>query len=278
MREHETDAIEVRGEDVETAIVAGLRRLGLGRDEVIIAVEDEGRRGFLGIGGREAVVRLTPVVRPSSGRPPAVAEEAIPGEAPAGAAAAGPDIESIMPPPGSPETAPASPAASEETVTPAKPEPDEQELAAVEIVQGLLRHMQIAASVSTRYTEPDDMTGKRLLVLDVQGDDLGELIGPRGEVLSDFQYVARLMAGHRLNQRADFLVDVDGYRQRRQDALAKLARRMAGKAVKRGRPVTLEPMSPYDRRIIHLTLRGDESVYTESTGQGNQRRVRIFPK
>jgi spoIIIJ-associated protein len=159
-----------------------------------------------------------------------------------------------------------------------EPALDTQESVALEIVQGLLQHMRIEASVSARHTEPDDMTGKRLLLLDVQGDDLGELIGPRGEVLSDFQFVARLMAGQRLHQRADFLVDVDGYRQRRQQALAKLARRMAGKAVKRGRPVTLEPMSPYDRRIIHLTLRGDDTVYTESTGQGNQRRVRIFPK
>ena len=117
-----------------------------------------------------------------------------------------------------------------------------------------------------------------MLMLDVRGDDLGKLIGPRGEVLNDFQYVARLMAGHKLQQRADFLIDVDGYRERRQQALERLALRMAAKAKEREHPVTLEPMSPYDRRLVHIALRDDDSVYTESTGEGNRRRIRIFPK
>ncbi len=270
MREQQTNSIEVRGEDVETAIAAGLRQLGLGRDDVIVEIEDEGRRGFLGIGGREAVVRLTSLKPPTT-----TAQATAPKAAPENQVPAGIELRMPSPPVSAPEPAPATATAGAVMV---EPELDAQELAALEIVQGLLMHMQIKASVSASHTEPDDLTGKRLLVLDVRGDDLGELIGPRGEVLNDFQYVARLMAGQRLHQRADFLVDVDGYRQRRQQALAKLARRMAGKAVDSGRPVTLEPMSAYDRRTIHLTLRGDESVYTESTGQGDRRRVRIFPK
>jgi spoIIIJ-associated protein len=86
------------------------------------------------------------------------------------------------------------------------------------------------------------------------------------------------MAGHALHQRADFLIDVEGYRDRRQNALAQLAQRMARKAVKRGQAVTLEPMSPYDRRIIHMALRNDDRVTTQSTGEGSRRRVRIYPK
>ena len=85
------------------------------------------------------------------------------------------------------------------------------------------------------------------------------------------------MVAHRLHRRSNFVVDVEGFRQRREQALTRLAERMAEKARQRGEPISLEPMSAYERRIIHMTLRGAEDVYTESTGEGKQRRVRIFP-
>jgi spoIIIJ-associated protein len=86
------------------------------------------------------------------------------------------------------------------------------------------------------------------------------------------------MVGHRLQQRAYFVIDIEGYRSRREQALSRLAERMAGKAVKRGSPVTLEPMPAHERRIIHVALRNSPDVRTESTGEGKRRRVRIFPK
>ena len=142
----------------------------------------------------------------------------------------------------------------------------------------LLDMMQVQATVDSHLTEPDDLTGRQLTVVDIHGDDLGSLIGPRGETLDALQYISRLMVGHRLQQRAYFVIDIEGYRSRREQALSRLAERMAGKAVKRGSPVTLEPMPAHERRIIHVALRNSPDGRTESTGEGKRRRVRIFPK
>ena len=81
-----------------------------------------------------------------------------------------------------------------------------------------------------------------------------------------------------MHRRSNFVVDVEGYRQRRVQALTRLAERMADKVRQRGEPISLEPMSAYERRVIHMTLRDAGDVYTESAGEGKQRRVRIYPK
>jgi spoIIIJ-associated protein len=86
------------------------------------------------------------------------------------------------------------------------------------------------------------------------------------------------MVSHRLHSRVDFVIDVQGYRQRRQQALTSLANRMAKKAIQQGRPIGLEPMPPNERRIIHIALRDSDEVYTESAGEGDRRKVRIIPK
>jgi spoIIIJ-associated protein len=85
-----------------------------------------------------------------------------------------------------------------------------------------------------------------------------------------------LMAGHTMRRRPSFIIDVEGYRERREQALARLAERMADKALRRGQPLTLEPMPPNERRIIHITLRDNDQVYTESVGIGRERKVRIY--
>jgi spoIIIJ-associated protein len=149
--------------------------------------------------------------------------------------------------------------------------------AALEIAQELLQRLQIQASVTARLSDPDDLTGERLPIIDIRGRDLAVLIGPQGDTLNALQYVARLMAGHRLQRRANFIIDVESYRERRKQALARLAERMAGKVIQGGRPVTLEPMPANERRIIHVTLRDHLQVYTQSVGEGRRRQVRIFP-
>lgn len=168
--------------------------------------------------------------------------------------------------------------------TPPEPPADEAEqleqeqATAMEIINALIEQMSVDATISASLTEPDDLTGRRMNVIEIQGDDLGVLIGPRGETLSSLQYIARLMVGHRLRQRANFVIDVEGYRKRREKALQRLAERMAQKALKRGRPIGLEPMPPHERRVIHMTLREHENVYTQSVGEGSRRKVRIVPK
>jgi spoIIIJ-associated protein len=86
------------------------------------------------------------------------------------------------------------------------------------------------------------------------------------------------MAGHKLHQRPHFIVDIEGYRSRREQALARLAERMAKKVVARGKALSLEPMPPNERRIIHMTLRDHAQVFTQSRGEGNRRQVRILLK
>ena len=261
------EEIQVTGPDVDEAIDSGLEKLGVSRDQVEVEVLEEGRRGLLGIGGREAVVRLKVLTSPEpakvTAKPKPEPQPRVSEDVPAEAVAV----------PAPPEAQPEAKATPEAIVPPA-----EETDTAVNVVSELLELMKVDATVSTHLSEPDDLTGRQLAILDVEGEDLSVLIGPRGETLDALQYISRLMVGHRLQQRAHFVIDVEGYRERREQALTRLAERMAGKAVKRGSPVTLEAMPAHERRIIHMALRESPEVTTESTGEGKRRRVRIFPK
>jgi spoIIIJ-associated protein len=271
--------IESRGATVEAAIAAGLLRLGLRKDQVAVTVIDEGSRGLLGIGSREAVVRITPL--PIAPETPVVAPSPKPPPVPQPAA-----VPSSMEP--SPAVRPleSRPQPGEsviegdggETIASSPDELEQERESAVAVIQELLDKMLVTAQVSGFLTEPDDLTGQSVNIIEIGGEDLGVLIGPRGETLDSLQFVSRLMVSHKLHRRVNFVVDVEGFRRRREQALTRLAERMADKVRQRGQPIALEPMSAYERRIIHMTLRGAPDVYTESTGEGKQRRVRIFPK
>lgn len=272
--------IESRGQDVDAAIAAGLQQLGVKMSDVIVDVIDEGNRGLLGIGSRPAVVRLMVLSAPAA--PPAKAE---------------PKPQPRQQPRREPKPAP-KPRRSEAPRTPkparspkpAKKAENGEEWAeeahssetiletSVEIVRELLEKMEVSAQVSGRLSEPDDLTGRQIPIVDVNGEDLGALIGSRGETLNAIQHISRLMVGHKLKQRITFVVDIEGYRARREQALTRLAERMASKVSARNRAISLEPMPPHERRIIHMALRDDKEVYTQSTGEGSRRKVRILPK
>ena len=145
---------------------------------------------------------------------------------------------------------------------------------AVEVLGDLLRHMGIQATVVVREP-PDDRSMP--VVLDVQGDDLGILIGRQGDSLRDLQYITRLIASRKLQRWVDVVVDVAGYKKRRERVLTELAERMAERVVADGSPLTLEPMPAHERRIVHMALRDHEQVTTESTGEGRRRKVVISP-
>lgn len=268
--------IEAQGPDVEAAIASGLKELGLARDDVIVEIIEEGRKGILGLGSKEAIVRLTPLAiraepkaEPEAVQPPAAGDVSD-------------TVKEAEPTVQAPQAVEERPGTTDESDVTATPEGDgdpELESAVTEIVSNLLQKMGFEdATVRLERTEPDEKTGRVMTVARVEGEDLSALIGPHGETLNDFQYVARLMAGHALRRRADFIVDVDGYRSQRQASLTSLAQRMARKAVERGTAVTLEPMSSYDRRIIHMALRDRDDVYTSSVGEGANRRVRVYLK
>ena len=141
----------------------------------------------------------------------------------------------------------------------------------------LLAQMNIKADVDINRARPAGAEEDPPWILDIHGSDLGILIGRRGDTLNALQYITRLIVSRELQQRANIVVDVEGYKARRESALRKLAQRMATKAKRQKRTITLDPMPPNERRIIHITLRADKDVTTESVGSGNQRKVTIVP-
>ncbi len=150
---------------------------------------------------------------------------------------------------------------------------------AADSLNQLLDLMEIDAEVALRAPEtPGDGLGRASAVLDVAGDDLGLLIGRRGVTLAALQYMINLMVSRKMGSRVLISVDVEHYRRRREDSLLGLARRMADRVRQTGRSVTLEPMPAAERRIIHLSLSDDDSVTTGSVGEGDRRKVVIYPR
>lgn len=145
---------------------------------------------------------------------------------------------------------------------------------ALDVVRELLRHMGVEAHVVVRESDQGEASPT---VLDVTGDDLGILIGRQGETLRDLQYIARLIVSRKLQRWVNIVVDVGGYKRRREKILTELAGRMAERVVAEGKPVTLEPMPAHERRIVHMALRDDDLVRTESIGEGRRRKVVIYP-
>jgi spoIIIJ-associated protein len=267
--------IEAHGDDVEAAIASGLSTLGLGRDQVDIQVLDEGSRGFLGIGSRQASVRLTakPVLTTTPEPQPVVAQPAVVPTVTA-------EVAEVAEEEAEPEPV-MRPLSHDEDEYGLEGEPADAALegeTARQIIQAILDKMQVKATTSVHLSEMDEESGRQIPIVEVRGRDLGGLIGPHGETLNALQYLSRLMLGHQMQTRPTFIIDVEGYRQRREQALARLAERMASKVIQTGRPQNLEPMPPNERRIIHMTLREHKHVYTHSVGEGNRRRVRILPK
>ena len=152
--------------------------------------------------------------------------------------------------------------------------------AAKVVLETLLAQMGMVASV-TPQTKPPVEGGEGtsgVINLDVKGDDLGILIGRRGQTLASLQHIVRLIVANQVKARVPIVIDVEGYKKRRYEALQALALRIAEQVKARKRPFALEPMPAYERRIIHLTLADDPDVTTESIGEGETRKVVITPR
>ncbi|NLG49022.1 MAG: hypothetical protein GX552_02780 [Chloroflexi bacterium] len=159
--------------------------------------------------------------------------------------------------------------------------PPELEAIASDVLSTLVDKMGLIAAV-----EVADRGGKfdpesnevSPLTLNLVGDDLGALIGRRGETLRDLQFITRLIVSRKIGTWPNLVIDVENYKGNRAEALQSLAKRMADQVRRTGRPIRMEPMPAYERRIVHLALRDDPDVYTESTGEGDQRKVQVLPK
>ena len=149
-----------------------------------------------------------------------------------------------------------------------------------EAVENLLVRLGVEASVILEDKPPFEQGTEpsEVITINVTGDDLGILIGRRGQTLAALQHMVRLIVAHQMKGRVPIVIDVEGYKQRRYGALQALAARIAEQVKERKKPFTLEPMPAYERRIIHLALADDPDVTTESTGVGEVRKVVIMPK
>lgn len=239
--EEETmESLEVTARTVNEAIEKALARLGKTRDEVVISVLSEGSRGILGIGGEEARILVSP-------REPEPEPE--------------------------PEVAAPVPAA--------RPRPSSEQVTetAQDVLANLLAGMHIAGEVEIRPVPPGASEEGINAYLDiVEAEDVGILIGRRGETLGSLQFLTTLITSKKVGKWSKVIVDVEGYRIRREAALRNLALRIAQRVQQTRQPMALEAMPPNERRIVHLALQNHPAVSTASTGEGDQRHVVIQPK
>jgi spoIIIJ-associated protein len=256
---NERRSVVASGKTMEGAIANGLKMLEVHRDEVDVEVLSQGSRGVLGFGAEDARVRLLVKLPPEPPSPPAPA-----------------------PPP-----APAMPQQPRRQTArgAGRPQREEKELRSAplqvgqEILSDLLRLMGVDGNVQARLGDELAEEGQPPPpVLNITGEDLGVLIGRRGDTLRALQYLLRLMVSHRLKHWTNLVVDVENYRVRRRQVLENLARRTASEVVRSGRSQALEPMPAYERRLVHIALRNHPDVGTQSVGEGEKRRVTIVPK
>ncbi len=144
---------------------------------------------------------------------------------------------------------------------------------AIEAIQDILKYFDVG-EVSIEEYEGDE--GE--LILDITGDDLAVLIGRHGRTLDALQFLISSITSRIVGHRYPIVVDVEGYKARQRQKIEDIALNAADKAVDQDGSIKLRPMTPYERRIVHITLRGDERVETMSEGEGRARRVVVSPR
>jgi len=263
--------IETIAPSPEEAIEKGLQELGLSEDDVQIEVLDEGSKGLFGLGSRQARVRLT-LRSTSKVDTPTISTERNQELETVNDASRHVDLEPT------PETdLPPDISMTKAGDLSTSLLGDEAVDIATQTVQELLEKMSVKAEVSASLGVDQEIRGKTPVCIDINGNDLSILIGRQAETLNALQYVTNLIVGKELSQSIPIIVDVEGYRKRREKQLQGLAKRMADQAVKTGRKQMLEPMPANERRLIHIELRDNPQIITESIGEDPRRKVTIIP-
>ena len=239
--------VRITAKTIEAAVAEGLEKLGISREEAVVHVVEQPSSGLFGlIHKKMAVVDIS---APDEEAEEDTVEEASPAEeAP---------VEEKK-------------AEREEPTF----DPEEQKKVAEEaktFLAGVFAGMHLAVTMECRMTE-------ERIMINLVGDGLGILIGKHGQTLDALQYLTNLAAGKSFRHHYFILLDVENYRERRQDTLEALARRLAGKVKRTGEEIRLEPMAAGERRIIHLALQDDHAVSTDSEGEAPYRYVVIRPK
>jgi spoIIIJ-associated protein len=205
------EEIEIVAATVEQAIEKAEAQLGMSRDQFEVEVVREGKSGILGVGSREALIRVSPITPPER------------------------DVVKVV----------------------------------TEVLDTLLGLLEVTGKVEVLSDEIP-------LALDIEGDDLGILIGRRGQTLASLEHITKLIVAGRLKAWLPLRVDVGGYKKRRRDSLQRLTLYLAEQVKSRRRAITMEPMPADERRIVHLTLADNPDVTTHSIGEGESRKVVIL--
>jgi len=270
-------SVEIQAVSVDEAVRLALDELGLGRDEVEIEIlSEEGPDE-----DAEALVRVTARGQASQPEPRASREGRSSRPRRRGRGGNGNGSNDWL----GGRTSPGDRPSRRGTPPPVNGAPHdrvdaEQEQEAKQIVAGLLTRMGIDAdvvAVDNPSAVPLSADDPPTIFIDILGRDLGMLIGRRGEHLSQLQYLVNTLVNRKLGNWTRVIVDVEGYRTRREESLVGLAERVARQVARSGRSIVLEPMPPNERRIIHLTLREHPGVSTHSSGEGAQRRITVEP-
>ncbi len=242
--------IETTGRNEDEAIAKALEQLGLDRDDVSVEILDRAKSGFLGIGSTPAKVRVTYEAPDEPMQEPA------------------------------PVAVQPQPVAEQETPAPTKVEtsaaPVSGDAKAEQIHQflvGLMQHMNVNATPVVERAE------EGIYRVNLEGENLGAIIGRRGETLDAIQQLTSYSVNRSSSRRVRIHVDAEHYRAKREESLVRLANRVAEKVIKYRRNVTLEPMNAYERHVIHTALQDYPGVTTYSTGtEPNRRTVVAYEK
>ena len=154
-------------------------------------------------------------------------------------------------------------------------EPTDVVKVTTEVLESIISKLGVSAAINLKQAHREELDGP---VFEIEGEDSGLLIGRRGETLRSLQFLVKFIVSRRLAARANLMVDVEGYQEKRYQTLVNLAQRVAQRVVSSGSSVSLEPMPPDERRIVHLALADHPSVTTESIGFGPDRQVVVGRK
>ncbi|HEY5498285.1 MAG TPA: RNA-binding cell elongation regulator Jag/EloR, partial [Syntrophales bacterium] len=269
---------EIEGKTIDEAIEKACSEFGVPREKLNIEIVSEGSQGFFGFGAKRAKIRarlLSIHMAEETFEKPVIK-----------AAAVQPVVDAVIPParkegkPGKRETLrepvrettrePVRESVREPVREPIQETDDELAMKAKTLLSGILERMNIEAPVTADARED-------AIVLNIQGDGGGLLIGKRGQNLDALQYIVNKATNRSGEDRKMIVIDTEAYRKRREDALVSLAERLGQKVKKTRKAVTVSHMNAHDRRIIHLTLQTDSSLTTKSRGEGEYRKIIIMP-
>lgn len=256
---------EKTGKTVEDAVQAALAALGAQREDVDVEVLEEPKKGIFGIGSRDAKVRVTVKEVPQAETPAEPEKEEPAAEPEQAARAAEPAAEKAA-------EAPEKEPEPEKSEAPADRDAERQEVAkaAKAFLEQVFAAMGMDLIIEKFVSRKDDA-----IVLKLHGDGIGVLIGKHGQTLDALQYLTNLAANKGRKGWNRVVLDAENYRQRRRQTLERLAKNLADRVKRTHRKAMLEPMNPYERKIVHMSLQNDPKVTTYSEGEEPYRKVVI---